>query len=275
MLNSEFVEIWPRCLIDANGSLDGREFRDTEWVLRDKKSGQFPYSLDIPGGLQSSGEAVCDDVTLERMREAAQIFLESLNHNVPRENWNGSATVANTHSLQQLADFGLDADSYARETGLPLTSEPSILWFAGFDRYNRSLWMTRDAGRAWLAMQEAAASDGIVLEAISGFRSHFYQFGIFDRKLARGITIPEILNVNAAPGFSEHHSGLALDIGTPDEPPAEESFENTPAFSWLTDNAHSFGFVMSYPRENPHGITYEPWHWAYVDADASSRTPET
>lgn len=268
MFNSEFVEIWPRCLIDANGSLEGREFRNSEWMLRDKKSGQFPYSLDIPGGLRRVGELDCDDLTAARMREIAQVFLESLNHDVDLAIWSGSSSVANTHSLQQLADYGLDAGDYALVSGLPLTSEPSVLWFAGFDRYQRSLWMQRDAGRAWLAMQAAALADGVVLEAISGFRSHFYQFGIFDRKLARGITIPEILNVNAAPGFSEHHSGLALDIGTPEEPPAEESFELTPAFTWLCSHARRFGFVMSYPRDNPHGITYEPWHWAFAGSCA-------
>ena len=48
-----------------------------------------------------------------------------------------------------------------------------------------------------------------------------------------------------------------------DEPPAEESFEATDAFAWLTGNAGDFGFQMSYPRDNPHGITYEPWHWCH------------
>ena len=113
-------------------------------------------------------------------------------------------------------------------------------------------------------MQRAASTDGVALEAISGYRSHAYQLGIFERKLARGQTVPEILNVNAAPGYSEHHSGNALDIGTTDEPPAEESFERTPAFAWLRARAGDFGFVMSYPRDNPHGIVYEPWHWYYA-----------
>ena len=110
-------------------------------------------------------------------------------------------------------------------------------------------------------MRAAAARDGVVLEAISGYRSHDYQLGIFERKRARGQSVEEILHVNAAPGYSEHHSGRALDIGTPGEPPAEESFEHTTAFAWLTRHASDFGFVMSYPRGNPHGIVYEPWHW--------------
>ena len=61
-------------------------------------------------------------------------------------------------------------------------------------------------------------------------------------------------------------AGTALDIGTPDEPPAEESFERTPAFAWLQANAGGYGFVMSYPRDNPHGIVYEPWHWRFDPA---------
>jgi D-alanyl-D-alanine carboxypeptidase len=116
-------------------------------------------------------------------------------------------------------------------------------------------------------MQAAAMRDGVVLEAISGYRSHDYQLGIFERKLARGLSVDDILTVNAAPGYSEHHSGHALDIGTLDEPPAEESFENTAAFAWLRENAGGYGFVMSYPRDNPHGIVYEPWHWRF-DPDA-------
>ena len=137
---------------------------------------------------------------------------------------------------------------------------------AGFDRYRRPLWLRADAARAWLAMQAAALGEGIVLEAISGYRSHDYQLGIFERKLARGLHVDEILNVNAAPGYSEHHSGLALDIGTPGEPPAEESFEATQAFDWLSRHAAAHGFVMSYPRDNPHGIVYEPWHWRFQPA---------
>jgi D-alanyl-D-alanine carboxypeptidase len=112
-------------------------------------------------------------------------------------------------------------------------------------------------------MREAALREDVVLDAISGYRSHDYQLGIFERKLARGLSVDDILTVNAAPGYSEHHSGLALDIGTPDEPPAEESFERTQAFAWLRDNAGEYDFVMSYPRDNPHGIVYEPWHWCW------------
>ena len=70
-----------------------------------------------------------------------------------------------------------------------------------------------------------------------------------------------ILTVNAAPGFSQHHTGLALDIGSPTHPNLMKDFENTAAFHWLAPNAANFGFVMPYTQDNPHGFIYEPWHW--------------
>ncbi|MGH8109682.1 MAG: M15 family metallopeptidase, partial [Arenimonas sp.] len=147
---------------------------------------------------------------------------------------------------------------------LELIPEPASLAFAGFDRYQRPLWMQSGAALAWKHMQKAARLESIMLDAISGYRGHAYQYGIFKRKLARGQTVPEILKVNAAPGYSEHHNGRAIDIGTTNEPPAEETFENTAAFAWLMKHAGDFGFRLSYPRNNPHDINYEPWHWYFA-----------
>ena len=170
--------------------------------------------------------------------------------------------------VERLELLGVDAAGYEARTGLPQVPEPDRLALAGFDRYRRALWLAPGAANGWARMRIAAQRDGVALEAISGYRSHDYQLGIFERKLARGQAVPEILQVNAAPGYSEHHSGLALDIGTPGEPPAEETFEQTPAFAWLRENAGAHGFSMSYPRGNPHGIVYEPWHWCFMPPGA-------
>ncbi|KAG0919293.1 hypothetical protein G6F32_016234 [Rhizopus arrhizus] len=116
-------------------------------------------------------------------------------------------------------------------------------------------------------MRLHAARDGVALDAISGVRSHAYQLGIFDRKRARGLSVAEILKVNAAPGFSEHHSGHALDIGTPGDAPADESFDATAAFAWLQRHAGAHGFQLSYPRDNPHGSGSEPGHWCWRPAN--------
>jgi len=110
-------------------------------------------------------------------------------------------------------------------------------------------------------MRHAAATQDIVLQLVSAYRPVDYQVGIVQRKLDAGIDIEDILKVSAAPGFSEHHSGRAVDLSTPGFQVLEEEFEQSPAFSWLTENASSFGFRLSYPRNNPHGVAYEPWHW--------------
>jgi zinc D-Ala-D-Ala carboxypeptidase len=112
-------------------------------------------------------------------------------------------------------------------------------------------------------MLAAAHAQNIPLQIVSAFRSADYQVGILERKLARGVSIDDILRVNSAPGYSEHHSGRAVDLTSTGYPALEEAFETSPAFAWLSVNAIRFGFFLSYPRGNPHGIVYEPWHWCW------------
>ena len=79
----------------------------------------------------------------------------------------------------------------------------------------------------------------------------------------RGEDIATVLSYLAAPGFSEHHTGLAIDITTAGCTAGCEDFEKTSAFEWLVANAGKFSFKMSYPLNNPWGFVYEPWHWAF------------
>ncbi len=162
-----------------------------------------------------------------------------------------------------LAELGIRHED-CRARGLLPYAEPDRLCLVGVDRLGRRHWLTRPAARAFLALRAAARRDGIVLEIVSSFRSVWHQAEIFRRKLGRGIPLQAILAVNAPPGFSEHHSGRALDLGTPGCPPAEEAFEHTPAFRWLSEHAGRFGFRMSYPRGNVQGFVYEPWHWCFA-----------
>ena len=116
-------------------------------------------------------------------------------------------------------------------------------------------------------MREAAFEVGVTLLPISGFRTVARQEEIIRTKLAAGQAIDEILRNVAAPGYSEHHTGRAIDIGAPGEPPLTEQFAETPAFSWLEAHAADYGFTLSFARGNPHGIAYEPWHWCYHSSD--------
>jgi len=141
--------------------------------------------------------------------------------------------------------------------------EENDLVSIGPDIYERDQRMAPGAANAWRLMVAAAAGDDIPLQAVSAYRSVDYQAGIVRRKLEKGASINEILQVSAAPGYSEHHTGRAIDITTPGFAVLEEEFETSAAFRWLNLHAADFGFSLSFPRGNPHGVAYEPWHWAW------------
>lgn len=129
------------------------------------------------------------------------------------------------------------------------------------------------AAAAWRKMRAAAAQEGVVLLPLSGFRGVSRQTTLIRRKLAEGQRIEQILRRVAAPGYSEHHTGRALDIGSPDNLALDEHFARTAAFRWLRRHAPAFGFHLSFPRRNPHGIVYEPWHWCWHATPRRKRQP--
>ncbi|MDP2370951.1 D-alanyl-D-alanine carboxypeptidase family protein, partial [Rhodoferax sp.] len=106
-------------------------------------------------------------------------------------------------------------------------------------------------------------ADGIDLFIVSAFRSVERQAEIVRRKLASGQSLETILAVSAPPGFSEHHSGRAVDLSTPGVAPLEPAFDQSPAFAWLVQRAAVFGFRLSFPEGNAQGYQYEPWHWCF------------
>ncbi len=152
-------------------------------------------------------------------------------------------------------------DAAAR--GLPRHDHAVLLQSAGRDRFGRRHWLQPVVSRAWARMREAALGDAIELELISSFRSFRDQCRILQRKRRQGLDWPTILRASAAPGYSEHHTGCAVDIATPGLAPLTEDFEHSPAYAWLTRHAANHGFRLSYPRNNDLGYIYEPWHWRY------------
>lgn len=157
---------------------------------------------------------------------------------------------------------------------LEICEEASELVSIGPDFLGREQRLAPAAAAAWLRMQAAAARAGIELIPVSAFRSFARQTEILQGKLDAGQDCAQILRVSAPPGYSEHHTGHALDIGTPDSETLADSFGNTPAFEWLQAHAADFGFHLSYPRNNPQGFAYEPWHWRHRP-DARLNSPGT
>ncbi len=161
-------------------------------------------------------------------------------------------------------ELGIPAD-YGDAPPLPSYAEATELTEIGANIMGRMQQLTPASADAWRAMSRAAAADKVTLLAISGFRSIDYQAMLIRRKLNSGQRIHDILRVNVAPGFSQHHTGNAMDIATPGYKPLLEEFDESPAFQWLQAHAADFGFSMSYPRGNPEGVIYEPWHWYRAD----------
>jgi len=151
---------------------------------------------------------------------------------------------------------------------LRLCPEADKLEIAEIGDDGREYCLTPAATAAWRHMKHAAAADGVVLRLASAFRSIDRQVEIVREKLAQGVTLQEILSASAPPGYSEHHSGCAVDITTDGVPPLEIEFEDTAAFAWLAKNAARFAFALSFPRGNRYGYQYEPWHWYYSTAIA-------
>ena len=159
-------------------------------------------------------------------------------------------------------ELGIPAD-YGRACGMPAFAEAAELVDVGPNLVGRMQRLVPDAASEWHAMAAAANRDGVTLVLVSGFRGFDYQAGLIRKKLEAGQDITHILTVNAAPGFSEHHTGRAVDSATPGSRPLTEEFETSAAFRWLGRNALRFGFTMTYPRDNTWGIAYEPWHWCW------------
>jgi len=134
-----------------------------------------------------------------------------------------------------------------------------------------------DMRESLLNMREEAKKDGIYLVFLSGFRSINLQNDIFySLKSLRNQEAEERARVSAPPGYSEHSTGFAVDIGdaTQRETDFETEFENTDAFRWLIKNAAKFHFKLSFNRNNKY-IDYEPWHWRYEGSIDALKVFET
>lgn len=271
LLNFDTVDAIPAALARARANAVARTLAQSDWLLRRKADGR--YLAAVSTGQVQRWQPLASPVEWPRdvllggalpigLAVRTRALFDALTHDAPDSLRDAGSTLPLDGVQRHLATLRIP-DDYGARHALDLVPEPRVLAFAGFDRYRRPLFLHAHAASAWQRMRVAAMREDVVLDAISGYRSHAYQLGIFARKRARGQSVDDILRVNAAPGYSEHHGGFALDIGTPGEPPAEESFEATSAFAWLMRRAGDFGFVLSYPRGNRHGIVYEPWHWRW------------
>lgn len=123
-------------------------------------------------------------------------------------------------------------------------------------------------------MLAAARADGIDLRVLSAFRSVAEQERLFFAiKAERNQTARERARVSAPPGHSEHGTGFAVDLGDGRQPGSDlnPSFEQSAAYRWLAANAARFQYTLSFPRGNPQGVAFEPWHWRFEGSTEALR----
>ena len=126
---------------------------------------------------------------------------------------------------------------------------------------------SKEARVAFDKMAAEAKLDGYNLNAFSTYRAYDYQVGLYDRYAARdGKKAAD--TYSARPGYSEHQTGLAFDIGEVnfEQHWASSSFGDTKAGQWVNANAHRYGFILRYPKGKEHitGYMHESWHFRYV-----------
>ena len=169
--------------------------------------------------------------------------------------------------MAELIDFykqlGLSQE-YLNGLLLPKFKEETRLVLADISPDGKERLLTPEASESWKALKSKALADGMTLFTYSAYRSFEFQFQLVRDRIRIGETVEKALCRLTPPGFSEHHSGRAVDIACPSFPHLIQEFDRSVEFRWLQDNASEFGFFMSYPKGNTFGIMYEPWHWCFL-----------
>lgn len=137
-------------------------------------------------------------------------------------------------------------------------------------------YLRQEAAEALEELFAEAEKEGIILFAVSGYRSFNTQKILFDNKVSK-VGFEEANLLVAYPGQSEHQTGLAMDVSSQSVGfTLEEDFGQAKEGIWLKDNAHRFGFIIRYGKDNTDitGYSYEPWHIRYVGKDVANEIYE-
>lgn len=128
---------------------------------------------------------------------------------------------------------------------------------------SKALQLVDYAKEAFEELSEAASKENYTVLAMSSYRSYQYQYNLYNRYVnTDGIEAAD--TYSARPGYSEHQTGLAVDVYNGKED--FTNFEKTKEYNWMQDNAYKFGFILRFPKDKvlETGYQYESWHYRYV-----------
>ncbi|WP_411678119.1 D-alanyl-D-alanine carboxypeptidase family protein [Caproicibacter sp.] len=174
-----------------------------------------------------------------------------------------SGTASSPAAGAATADENLILVNYSHK--LPDNYDPDLITVYGVQ-------INRRAAAAYEKMDAAAAADGISLWISSAYRSSERQSELFQEEIegySKSYSSPSEAEAYAEksvarPGYSEHSTGLALDLNG-----VRDDFDTTPAFQWLDEHAQDYGFILRYRKDKQEitKIKYEPWHYRYVGVE--------
>lgn len=221
---------------------------------------QFPGDVKEQGTNEENGE-------LEELEAEELLTLDAQFFNDIKV-VDGKNVIQNPLNIMALVnkEFALP-ENYIPEDNV----RPNVPFSFGDEVIEKSL-LRQEAAEHLEEMFAAAESAGIEIFAVSGYRSYERQSQIFAYEVSL-VGEEAAAQVVAVPGFSEHQTGLAMDISSRTVGLAlVEDFGETVEGKWLADNAHKFGFILRYPKgkEDITGYSYEPWHFRYVGEEAAN-----
>ena len=128
------------------------------------------------------------------------------------------------------------------------------------------LMINKEAYSAYQEMKSDMQKENLNIRIISAYRSFSYQENLYNNYL-KNESREKVDTYSARAGYSEHHTGLAIDVDN-----AKLDFNKfylTNEFIWMNNNAYKYGFILRYPedKEEITGYSYEPWHYRYVGKD--------
>lgn len=140
-------------------------------------------------------------------------------------------------------------------------------------KYQRFEHLMPEASLALMKLISAARNEGAWIIPVSCFRNLDDQRKLFEAQIQSRGSPQAAAKFSAPAGYSEHHTGYALDIADGHFPNQDISldFIKTEAFKWMKLHAKEFGFELSFPENNSQGINYEPWHWRFIGTPEASK----
>lgn len=139
---------------------------------------------------------------------------------------------------------------------------------SSYNLYGYDFQLSKECYEAFLKMYNDAKDKGYAFKINSAYRSYEKQVTIYQGWVNKdGQALADTYSARA--GFSEHQTGYAFDVR--DYPFTNDDYSKTKSFTWVSENAYKYGFIIRFPKDKEYitGYQYEPWHYRYVGEEAA------